>query len=49
MIFKEMGCDVVEWVHIAQHIGPVANSCDHGSGVSVSMKGERFFDRVRNC
>jgi hypothetical protein len=40
MNLKETGCEVVEWVHVAQDMGPVANSCDHGNGVLGSIKGE---------
>jgi hypothetical protein len=41
MYLKEIACESVDWIHLAQDVG-----CEHGYVFSGSMKGGEFLDLV---
>jgi hypothetical protein len=42
MDLREIGLDVVDWIHLAQGYGPVTSSCEQDNG--PFMKGGKFLD-----
>jgi hypothetical protein len=42
-MYKELGCDDVDWIHLAQ-TETVACSCGHGNEPWALMKGGEFLD-----
>jgi hypothetical protein len=39
MGLKEIGWEVVEWLHLPQYKKPMAVCCEHGNELSGSIKG----------
>jgi hypothetical protein len=35
---KEIGCEYVDWIHVAADKGPGPGSCEHGNELSGSIK-----------
>jgi hypothetical protein len=44
MDLREIGWEVVDWIHLAQDSGPMAGCCEHGSECSGSIEGSEFPD-----
>jgi hypothetical protein len=40
--FREIRCEGVDWIHVAQEKDPVADSCVHGNESLGYMKGRAF-------
>lgn len=43
-ILKKKNDDDVGWIHLAQHMDKWVGSCEHGNGISRSIKYEKSFD-----
>jgi hypothetical protein len=39
MELREVGCENVDWIHLAQDFGPVAGSFEYGNEPSGSING----------
>jgi hypothetical protein len=48
MDLKETGCEGLDWIYLAQNMGPTARSCEDGNGRSGSIKYGEFFDQLLN-
>jgi hypothetical protein len=44
---KETGCEVVDWIQLAQDRDPVACSCKYDKNLSGTLKFGKFFDQLR--
>jgi hypothetical protein len=44
MDLREVGWEVVDWIHLAQDKGPMAGCCEHGKKLLGSKKGGEFLD-----
>jgi hypothetical protein len=42
MNHREIGWGDVDWIHLAQDMGPVAGYCKHGNKISSSIKAGKF-------
>jgi len=45
MTFREMGCEVVDWIQLTQNC-PVAASCEHCNEATVFTKSGKLLDRL---
>jgi hypothetical protein len=48
MDFKEVGCEVVNWIHLAQDMNKLKDSSEYDDKLSSSVKGGEFHDLLRD-
>jgi hypothetical protein len=46
MDISEIGCEGVDWIHLAQNRGPLAGCCEHGNEPFGYIHGGEFLDKL---